>query len=251
MSQLTEKQEDAIKAFITSLTEGDRVSVHWFDVSTPGGRVWLGTVLSIAADKKLCRIKYDAYTAPLVFPPTDAKIHDMKRVESVGYGDALLMSEGAVGHAGTLKLDLYDVATHGIYLNTKPGMTVEEKAEKLVNYESYLRRNWDMSASDSRTSPDHDSNHKYRLNDVILSLVAWGTYAQKKGPEWRTDPNFLHLGDCIMATAAAIFVDIKKKSVLALAQGLDAPGKGLRGRIKECVTKALGKKPGEGVTESH
>lgn len=251
MTQLSEKSADAIAAFIGTLTDGDRISVHWFDIGNPGGRVWLGTVLAIAADKKSARVKYDAVATTLTFPPTDAKVHDMKRVESTGYSDALLLAEGALSHGGTIKVDVWDVMTHGIYLNVNPNQTVDAKALALINYDSFLRLHLGLKPSDSRTSPEHDTNHLYRLNDCVLSLVAWGACAQQKGALWRTDAAFIHLGDCIMATAAAIYVDTKKKSVMALAQGLDAPGKGLRGRIKECVTKALGKKPGEGITESH
>jgi len=249
MTHLTEKDPTAVAQFVAALTEGDRISVHWFDAAFPGGRVWVGTVLALSSDKKIARVKYDAAETALPFPPTDVKIHDFKRIEVMGYGDAVMVAEGTLGVGGTLRLDPWDVTTHGMYLNVTGTMSADQKAQNLVNYDHFLRVQFGLGPSDSRTSPDHDSNVKYRLNDCVITLVAWGGQAQTMGAKWRADPGFLHIGDCVMASAASLYVDMKKKSVVALAQSLDKPGKGLRHRIGESVKLALGKKPGEGITE--
>ena len=75
MAQLSEKTADESIQFVASVSVGRRFTCHWFDASNPGGRIWTGTVSSIAADKKTMLVKYDNIEMLLPFPPVEAKVH--------------------------------------------------------------------------------------------------------------------------------------------------------------------------------
>ena len=241
MSQLSEKTADEKAQFVASTAVGARISCHWFSAEVPGGRIWQGTVTSISGDKATMFVKYDGVESLLPFPPVEAKVHQIAKLGTVGYSTALALSEGG---GRLMQFSLWDCASHGIYLNVTPTMTHDDKAQRIMEYDRYLRQMLDVPLSAKRTQQCSENVH--RMNDLLLCVVAWATSCQVLGTAWQTTASHVTLGDYLFAALASLYVIEKKRSVKALATALDKEP-GIRGRLDSCVTIAMGKKPGEDV----
>ena len=239
MAQLSEKTADESIQFVASVSVGRRFTCHWFDASNPGGRIWTGTVSSIAADKKTMLVKYDNIEMLLPFPPVEAKVHQFAALGTVGYSTALALSEGG---GRLMQFTLWDCASHGVYLNVHANMTHDDKTQRLMEYDRYLRQLLDIPLSAKRTQTCSENIH--RMNALMLAVVAWATGCQELGPAWLTSTTNVTSGDYLFAALAALYVVEKKRSVKALATALEREP-GIRGRLDACVTIAMGKKPGE------
>ena len=239
MAQLSEKTGEQKVAFVASSAVGLRFSCHWFDAVNPGGRVWNGTVSSINGDKTVMMVKYDGIEGLLPFPPVEAKVHQFAALGVVGYSESLALAEGG---GRLIQFSLWDCSSHGVYLNVRPDASYDDKTQRMMEYDRYIRQLLGLPLTAKRTLTCSENMH--RMNELMLAIVAWGNACQELGAKWLTTPTNITLGDYLFAALASLYVVEQKRSVKALATILDREP-GIRGRLDAAVTYALGKKPGE------
>jgi hypothetical protein len=236
MSQLTEKTVAEQTQWIGTLGVGDAVTVHWFDITNPGGRIWSGTVVTKAGDNTKCVVAYKLSDGivSLPYPPADAKIHTMSKVASLTYSAAQTASEGT---ARTLVFNAWEVTTWGMYLDADGTTTVHQRARNLLELDRQLRSVWNLTGDASRVGC---SQEEWRINDLVHVLMSWSKLAQDTGVSWCTNAGILAVGDNVLAAIASYYVQWKKGSGKVLAEQLEREG--IRGRLPEIVRTALAKK---------
>ena len=157
---------------------------------------------------------------------------------TVGYSTATTEAEGG---SRLIQFSLWDCATHGVFINVSPTMTHDDKAQRIMEYDRYLRQMVGIPLNGSRTQDMSENVH--RMNELMLCVLAWATACQGD-KDWANKPMMITLGDYIFAALASLYVAEKKKSVKALSTILEKEP-GIRGRLDAAVKIALGKKPGE------
>jgi len=252
-TQLSEKSRADCETFVATLSTNDRVSIFWFDSARPGGRVWTGTVVSIAADKKSCSIRYEVpgveNPGTLDFPNNDVKVHDFQRLQRGSYAALAAAAEGqSLGARGTVKLSPWDICSYRQYYLVT-GLSVEGAAERLTSCEMWLRSIVGLHIDSSRVNPEIKDGMDCRLSDICTAIISFVAFLQDQGADWITKPSLVATADQLTYCLAAQYVAKKGKSVKCLAELAERHGlRGTAGKsLADHVTSALSKKSGEGA----
>jgi len=246
MSQLTEKSADEKGNWIAARTIGERIAIVWFDRDHPLGVTWTGTIMSVDATAKKAMILYkENPTVPLLFPPTEQKIHKMDFQSPAG------MTTGGAQKP----FSVMDVLTYGMYLDNLGDKSPHDRIRLLRELQKDVHQSLGITLDTSRSQrPDEEKktlDYSYRQNDLVHALMAWATMSATLGRDWKLDAPFMEVGNCIVACMASNRLIHNGQSAKAFSQRLDKhfTEKGtVAGAVAPAFEHARGKKPGEAAT---